>query len=264
MECAGSPSSGSTERSSAAKRPGVARQRDGDVDRSGRGHAEGAERDHVVHRVEQPQLVELARLGGREPAQADGRPRAGGGQRRRALRAVVRGLDRREDDHAARRRPRRPVAAGEQEPGGDAEREQHGGERRRGQRAQRERPPPPRRALRPARGGLVARRQRRQGGQRRDLLPRRRLEALQARDDGRQPLGLGAQAGVRAQLGLEGGALLRAELAQQVAGEAVAAHRASSSSISSRRRASACTIRIFTVPSGMPVASAISRWLRPP
>ena len=40
--------------------------------------------------------------------------------------------------------------------------------------------------------------------------------------------------------------------------------RRSSSSIISRSRASAWTMRIFTVPSGMPVSAAISRWLRPP
>ncbi len=75
---------------------------------------------------------------------------------------------------------------------------------------------------------------------------------------------LGAQRGVAGQLGLQGGTLGRRQLAQQVGDEALGAivgHRASS--IRVRSRFSPLTIRIFTVPSGMPVSAAICDWLAP-
>ena len=71
---------------------------------------------------------------------------------------------------------------------------------------------------------------------------------LQARHDRREALDLGAQRGVALELRLEGGALVGRELAEQVAGDAVAHRADSSSSMSSRSRASACTMRILTVP----------------
>ena len=115
------------------------------------------------------------------------------------------------------------------------------------------------RARRRGRGG-GRQGERRQLGQR---LPRGGLHRLQARDDRREALDLRPQRGVALELGLEGGALLGRELAQQVSGDALV-HRSPSSSIISRSRASAWTMRIFTVPSGMPVSAAISLWLRPP
>ena len=170
-------------------------------------------------------------------------------------------LERGEDHDVPRGDPAAAVPVVEQQPGGHPEGEEHGGERRRGQRAQRERAPPPRRARGPLRRGAV---EVGQGRRLRRLLPGRGLEPFQLGDERHQSLRLGAQTRVVAELGLECRPLLGIELAEQIAGEALVAHRASSSSIRSRRRASACTIRIFTVPSGMPVASAISRWLRPP
>ena len=79
-----------------------------------------------------------------------------------------------------------------------------------------------------------------------------------------QPRGARAQRriGVESPPGLGGVGL--GLLAEQVVGEPVlVAHLGSSSSSISRNRSSAWTMRIFTVPSGIPVRSAIWRWLRP-
>ena len=93
-----------------------------------------------------------------------------------------------------------------------------------------------------------------------------RLERLQPR---RRPAAAAStsarSAGSSRQRGLERGALVGRQLAQQVVRELVArGSRAAPPPRSGRAAArSPCTMRILTVPSGMPVAAAISRWLRP-
>ena len=87
---------------------------------------------------------------------------------------------------------------------------------------------------------------------------------MQPRHHRAQALDLLAQLRVLGGGALERGALRAGQLAEQVGGDVLAgAHAPSSSSIIRRRRRSARTMRIFTVPSGIPVASAISLWERP-
>jgi hypothetical protein len=200
----------------------------------------------------------------------DRRALAGRCELRRAGGLPAERLDRRERDHAAAARVV-AVTAADQGPGGHAEREQHRRERGRGEGAQDERSLPPARAA--GRGGRGRLRRRcglgRQRGQRRDVgrgIPDRGLQRLEARDDGAQARDLGRQAGIGGERGLEARALGVGQLAEQVVGDVVARAHAprSSASIRSRSRARPWTIRIFTVPSGMPVAAAISVWLAPP
>ena len=215
-------------------------------------------------RVEQPELVEVARLGW------------AAGPRRRTF---ARGRRRTRASPCPPRRPSARLDRGERRPRGPPtprrrrRRRRAGAQRRRRARAARRRAPRraagaaraggATRARAPARGGAG---RAGSGGSGRRAAPTPRARAPSSRaTTGAQPLDLGAQPRVGAQRGLERRA--RSSGRARPAGSRRGwsrAHRASSSSISSRRRASACTMRILTVPSGMPVAAAISRWLRPP
>ena len=95
--------------------------------------------------------------------------------------------------------------------------------------------------------------------------PTRRARAVAGRvTTGRRRSTSAGERGVLRQLGLEALALAGAELVQEIIRQPLARAHAlrSSASIRSRSRSRPWTMRIFTVPSGIPVASAISRCSR--
>ena len=121
-------------------------------------------------------------------------------------------------------------------------------------------------ATRARTGTLLAGERRERERRRLGQLPGLPGQRVEAGDERRQPLDLRAGDGVVGEPCRDGTPLVRIELAEQQRGDVGrGAHRATPSASSRpRRRSRPCTIRILTVPSGIPVSAAISLWLSSP
>ena len=226
------PSAGSTETSSAAKSSGFAGQRHGDVDLARGRHPERPERDEVVGRVEQPELVEVAAaLGFRPRTWTVARPSC----RSRSWRCRAPRRRAARPGRAPTRPPTAPPSSAAPPPSSrpaptpSASRTQ-----REGAAATSGRSTSPRRHHGAAgRLGRPRRAPPRGSGERRappaGPTPARSSDSSRA-TTGRSRSASAAQPGVAGQLGLERRALLVGELAEQVVGE-VLVHRPRSSAV---------------------------------